>query len=519
MNSKIKVIVTLILLFASIFLLGIISIIIRIISIESIILFMVVIALLSNKKGIKLIKKLIRISQYNIKKTQSNYSLPMSRKDAAKQSLKSIEQLTSLIQNNITSEALKIEKNRVEKEFLRGDLLVVIFGTGSSGKTSLIRALLKKIVGEVGASMGSTKRPTSYKLHLKNLTRGIKIIDTPGILEGGEEGFLKEKDSLLSASRADLIIFVLDCDLRSYEMNLIVHLTNIGKKILVVLNKCDLRGEEEEERLVSILKMRCRGLVMSEDIIPIAASPQSIPIIGSHPIQPNPKINQLIQRMAYILHKEGEELIADNILLQCKNLGESGKKLLNKQRLMESKSCVEKYIWVSSGVVMITPLPGIDLLGTAVVNGKMVMDISKIFGVQLTTGRSKELARSVAQTLTGLGIIKGGVSLLSNSLSLHLPTYIIGKTLQSITAAWLTKVAGESFITYFQQDQSWGDGGIQEVVQHHYNVNKRETNLKKFIQAAMTKVIRPLDRSKKRQLPPSQKPQEEGEAWGHEHQE
>ena len=35
-----------------------------------------------------------------------------------------------------------------------GDLVVVVFGTGSSGKTSLIRALLRDIVGEVGAGEG-----------------------------------------------------------------------------------------------------------------------------------------------------------------------------------------------------------------------------------------------------------------------------------------------------------------------------------------------------------------------------
>ena len=41
-------------------------------------------------------------------------------------------------------------------DLARGDLVVVVFGTGSSGKTSLIRALLQDM-GDVAAAMGSTR--------------------------------------------------------------------------------------------------------------------------------------------------------------------------------------------------------------------------------------------------------------------------------------------------------------------------------------------------------------------------
>ena len=236
-------------------------------------------------------------------------------------------------------------------------------------------------------------------------------------------------------------------------------------------------------------------------------------------MQPKAEINQLIKRIAIVLHEEGEELIADNILLQCRNLGESGRRLLSKQRLMKANRCIERYIWISSSVVFITPLPGVDLLGTAVVNGRMVMDISKIFGVNLTKSRAKFLAMSLGQTIAGLGIVKGAVSIISNSLSLHLPTYLIGKSIQSITAGWLTKVAGESLITYFEQDQDWGDGGIQEVVQRHYDINSREKSLRQFIKLAMNRVVKPIREDNYKELPPSRRPREVEEALDHEHQE
>ena len=78
-------------------------------------------------------------------------------------------------------------------ELERGDLVLVVFGTGSTGKTSLIRALLQDVVGEVGAAMGSTEACTSYRLRLKGLARGLRLVDTPGILEAGAGGLEREQ--------------------------------------------------------------------------------------------------------------------------------------------------------------------------------------------------------------------------------------------------------------------------------------------------------------------------------------
>ena len=172
---------------------------------------------------------------------------------------------------------------------------------------------------------------------------------------------------------------------------------------------------------------------------------------------------------------------------------------------------MERFSWISSGVVAMTPLPGIDLIGAAAVNGQMVKEIAHIYGLELTKKRSQELAISVGKTLAGLGIVKGGISLISSTLSLNLPTLLIGKVIQSITAAWLTKVAGDSFITYFSQDQDWGDGGMQEVVQRHYNLNSKEINLRTFIKAAFKKVVEPLEKQNWKQLPPRHKLQDEEE--------
>jgi len=187
-------------------------------------------------------------------------------------------------------------------------------------------------------------------------------------------------------------------------------------------------------------------------------------------------------------------------LLQCRNLWKEGKKLLVKQRSQSAKKCVDKYGWLSSGALILTPLPVIDMIAATAVNAQMVIEIAKIYGVEITKERAKSLAFSVGKILATMGLVKGGVSLISSTLSLSLPTFIVSKVIQGISVSWLTRIAGASFITYFQQDQNWGDGGIQEVVEYHYKLNKRDEYFKSFIRRAYERVIDPLVEEKFKKL-------------------
>ncbi|WP_320674467.1 YcjF family protein [Prochlorococcus sp. MIT 1341] len=474
----------------------------------------VLIVILIIQVGHPWLKELQNKKPWLKRKRKDVIDLPKSRRHAAQQSLQSIDRLIEYLQDNISRKGLVEERRRVGQELARGDLVVVIFGTGSSGKTSLIRALLNEIVGKVGAAMGSTTTSKSYRLRLKGFDRGLKLIDTPGVLEAGKDGLDREKQARKIASQSDLMVVVVDGDLRASELRIIQSLSNLGKRLLLALNKCDLRGEEEERKLLSVLRSRCRGLIKPEDIIPVSAAPQSVPRPGLKPLQPPAEVNSLVQRLASVLHSEGEELLADNILLQCRHLGDAGRRLLDRQRKIEAINCIERYSWITGGVVMATPLPGVDLLGTAAVNAQMVMEIAKVYGIEITRARAQELAISVGRTLAGLGVIKGGITIIEATLSLSIPTLILSRSVQGVAAAWLTRVAGESFITYFQQDQDWGDGGIQEVVQKHYNLNSRKTSMEKFLELALKRVVEPMHQDRKRRrLPPRPKPRGEVEAW------
>ena len=368
----------------------------------------------------------------------------------------------------------------------------MVFGTGSAGKTSLVNAVMGRMVGKVNSPMGTTTVGETYCLRLKGMERRILITDTPGILEAGVAGTEREQLARELATSADLLLFVVDNDLRRSEYQPLKALAEIGKRSLLVLNKTDLYTEEDTQRILAKLRERVRGFIPTNDVVAISANPQEVELENGDVFRSEPEIVPLLRRMAAILRAEGEDLVADNILLQSIRLGEEAKKLIDSQRRRQANKIVDRFQWIGAGVVSVTPLPGVDLLATAAVNAQMVVEIGRIYGCELNMERGRELALSLAKTLASLGIVKGAIQLVSTALQLNVATLVLGKAIQGVTAAYLTRIAGKSFIEYFRHDQDWGDGGMTEVVQRQFQLNRRDEFVKAFISEAIAKVVKPL---------------------------
>ncbi|MFY7802649.1 MAG: YcjF family protein [Limnoraphis robusta] len=427
------------------------------------------------------------------RKKRSSVRVPVDKIEAAEESLKSIRQQVDQIQDEVARKAIINRSEELEENLSRGNIKVVIFGTGSAGKTSLVNALMGRMVGKVNAPMGTTEVGETYRLQLKGLEREILITDTPGILEAGSAGSERGKLARTLATEADLLVFVVDNDLRQSEYQPLYSLAEIGKRSLLVFNKIDLYTEEDQNVILSRLEERVQAFISSEDIVSVAANPQAVILDTGEQFQPEPDIMPLIRRIAKILREEGEDLIADNMLLQSQRLGEEARNLLDTQRRRQANKVVERFQWIGAGVIAVTPLPVVDLLATAAVNAQMVVEIGKIYGCELNLERGRELALSLAKTLASLGVVQGAIKLVATALQFHFGTIVIGKAIQSVTAAYLTRIAGKSFIEYFRQDQDWGDGGITEVVQRQFKLTRKDEFVKSFIQDAIAHVIEPLN--------------------------
>ncbi|NEN90741.1 MAG: DUF697 domain-containing protein [Okeania sp. SIO3H1] len=448
--------------------------------------------------GIVIFAFIYYLRLYTIQKNQRRrgskvkVKIPVVKSEAASESLKAVRQQAILIQDEVARQALLERSQEIEASLARGDVKVVVFGTGSAGKTSVVNALMGQMVGRVEAPMGSTKAGETYHLRMPELGKEILITDTPGILEAGVAGTERGKLARVLATEANLLLFVVDNDLQKSEYAALNGLVDIGKRSLVVFNKIDLYTEEDQKAI--ILKLRERLVGFSKmDIVAIAANPHSVKLETGEIYQPEPDIMALIRRMAAILRAEGEDLIADNILLKSQRLGEEARCLIDAQRRRQAQKVVERFQWIGAGVIAVTPLPVVDVLATAAVNAQMVVEIGKVYGCELNLERGQELAMSLAKTLASLGIVEGAIKLISTALQLTVATFLIGKAIQGVSAAYLTRIAGKSFIEYFSHNQDWGDGGITEVVQTQFQLTRKDEFVKLFIQDALAKVVEPLN--------------------------
>jgi uncharacterized protein len=426
------------------------------------------------------------------KRRVNRVTIPEEKTQVAAQNLQALRQQVGQIQDKIAQKALLGKSRQIEADLQRGEVKVVIFGTGSAGKTSLVNALVGEIVGETNPIMGTTTQGETYSLKLRGVGREILIIDTPGILEAGIAGTEREKVAKQLATEADLLVFTVDNDLRQSEYEPLKTLAEIGKRSLLVFNKTDLYTDEDREMILGRLKERVKPFIAPGDVTAICANPQPVQLATGEIIDPPVEILPLIKRLVAVLRAEGEDLIADNILLQSHRLGEEARTIIENQRRRESDKIIDRYQWISAGVIAVTPVPIVDMLATAAVNAQMVIEIGRIYNIELDLEQGKELALSLGKTLVSLGVVKGAVDILAKALQLNFATYIVGKAIQAVSAAYLTRIAGKSFIEYFRRNLDWGDGGITEVVQQQFQLSRRDEFVKSFVQDAISKVVQPL---------------------------
>jgi uncharacterized protein len=431
------------------------------------------------------------------KKSKPKPLVPADRQSAAQVNLAATNQQVQQIQDEVARAALLARSAEIAESMKRGPIRVIIFGTGSVGKTSLINVLTGQIVGEVGAVMGTTSGTREYALNLRGLERQILLIDTPGILEAGLAGTERGRIAREAAAAAALILFVVDNDLRESEWEPLLALAEVGKRSILVFNKADLYPTTDRSAILAQLRSRVAGVIPAADVVAVMAKPRSINLPDGQTFQPQPDINDFLQRFADILRSTGEDLVAENILQQSQQLSGAAKELIDEERLRQANKIVDKYQWISAGTIAINPLPFVDLIATAAINGQMIMDIGQVYGCQLDRETAKELALSLGKTLAGLGILKGAIELVTTALKVTVATYILGKAIQGVTGAYLTRIAGKSFIEYFRRNQDWGDGGITAVVQEQFQLAKQDEFVKLFLQEAVGRVIKPLQQREK----------------------
>ena len=154
-----------------------------------------------------------------------------------------------------------------------------------------------------------------------------------------------------------------------------------------------------KENIISITSARKNKISVVQTI----AVPKQSNYVKSDALNLVPEIGSLFREIIETLDNNGEELLADNILFRSNKLGIKSKNFVQEQRYLMSNKIINKYMWITGGVILVNPLPAVDFLTTTSVNLQMIMELSKIYEIKLTKNDAKDLSKSLLSTLAKLG--------------------------------------------------------------------------------------------------------------------
>lgn len=375
---------------------------------------------------------------------------------------------------------------------------VVVFGTGSAGKTSLINALLGQAVGKTEATLGTTKHAERHSHEVKGVEGTLILTDTPGLSEIGSAGAGREAEARDLAARADLLLFVVDHDLVRSEFDPLAALAKQGKRSIIALNKKDRFVDEDRSAVLAKLRERLTGIIPPADVVEVAAAPRPTQVrfrgedgtfqtvLENEP----PDLGPLLDRIAAVLRREGDALRAGNLLLRAHLVSKSAQDQLSRERRVRARAVVDKFQWITAGAVFANPIPALDLMATGAVQFQMISEIAAVYGVELATSHVKMVGGQMIQMLLKLGIVEAATSLIAGVFKSTLVGFAAGGAVQATTMAYLTHISGLTFLDYFERGQTWGDGGMQAALVRQFDLHSRGEFLKEFAQQALDRVVK-----------------------------
>lgn len=416
---------------------------------------------------------------------------------AAEVQAEKAEAVIAQVRDEATRARLGGELAELRDDRRRKAFHLVVFGTGSAGKTSLINALLGQHVGQTEAVMGTTRRGESFTHTITGVDGTVTVTDTPGLSEIGPGGALRESEARDLAARADLILFVVDHDLVRAEFEPLSALARQGKRSIVVLNKKDRLLEDDRDAILDKLRERLAGIVPAEDVVAVAAAPRPTPVRVPGPdgtvrieYEPEPTdLASLDGRIAAVLQREGDALRAGNLLLRAHLVSKKAQDQVRLERDQRAQAVIDKFQWITAGAVFANPIPALDLMAAGAVQFQMISELAAVYGVEVSTSHVKMIGAQMVQMLLKLGLVEATTSLVAGMFKSTLAGYAAGGAVQAVSMAYLTHISGHAFAEYFAQGQSWGDAGMQAALIRQFDLNSRAEFLREFAKQALDRVV------------------------------
>ena len=315
----------------------------------------------------------------------------------------------------------------------RNAVHLCFFGEVSTGKSSLIRALVPEADVAVDVVAGSTGDVRHYRWRHGDGAE-ILLTDVPGI--GGTEGDLTET-ATAEAQRANVVLFVCDGDLTRPEVNAIRSLLEFDKPLIIVLNKADRYSPEEQAALLQKLLERVDavgGSVARDHVVAVSAGGE-LDVVeraadGSEQTVRRTRpadIGVLVVAINRLLAAEGEALDARReravFRMAAARLAAAEAEYRAQRSEQVIRSATRKAIVGALAAIS----PGTDILIQGYIGTAMTQELCRLYGAaprdldieeflslsQSRVGRALPLTLAVAgnglKAFPGLGTVAGGL--------------------------------------------------------------------------------------------------------------
>lgn len=308
--------------------------------------------------------------------------------------------------------AIKAELKEYTQRKSQQILYIALFGDISSGKSSVIKALIadgpdlqekssqeQEAIIETSVIGGTTREIKHYHWYIENETVAQHYIltDMPGLNEQYAELDLLATDEV---QRAHIVIYLCDGDLSASQFSELKMLLLAQKPCLVVLNKADRYSQEElqliseriEQRIIDISSALEPALVQDTPVLTInagglrefirlTADGEEERVQRAMP----PEVGVLREQLLRMMHSYGIDRLEQ---LREKSVAQMVNSKLDDIEAhfkhSQSRRMVNNYTKKAVVASMATISPGTDLLVQGYLGIQMVKDLCKLYEVGAT---------------------------------------------------------------------------------------------------------------------------------------
>jgi uncharacterized protein (DUF697 family) len=133
----------------------------------------------------------------------------------------------------------------------------------------------------------------------------------------------------------------------------------------------------------------------------------------------------------------------------------------------------------------------------ASVTAQLVVDLGAVYQQSFSLDQAKTVMGNLATQMVQLGLVEVATQAISPVLKSHALTYVAGGTIQGLSAAYLTRIAGLSLVEYFEECSMSLEGTtsplqidrLVQKVKQVFQENQRSVFLQSLVKQGIGKLM------------------------------